>query len=1041
MNIEIAKKRINNVLSPDTMTTSRSDFLATHVAVNNIELYSKFDPADSSRSIKFQEAKSEEDVLSQFLLQKEKKHQLLLVVGESGAGKSHLIRWFNERLLNEQLDDKVILFVRRSDNTLKGTIKQLLEKPEISSISNKEVYKRLVAATAVIDENKLKSEILSKFILEVEHDKNQYEVENNDVTLKTHEKKRLVPFLKYKQVQSKLLEIGGPIDRIYTKIAQSDKVVNDIDAFFLADDFEYSEDEIDDICENADKDTICVSRRLSVNPGMKDSIAKYLNQFIDVVIQRCSGLESGDFEEIFKDIRRTLKKNEKSLLILIEDITSFTGVNIALLNALTTEHTGYGNEDLCPISSVIGITSGYFKDTFKTNYRDRVSLYINLPNDVFNDEYLIEFIAKYLNTMSLESNVLDQWVTDGASPEKYPVHNVTEVDGKNWDYYKTNYGKELCLYPFTRYAVQNLYKYRLSTKQLRTPRYILQYIVEPVVKDVIYRKDTFPNIELKQYNGNDSSSLRTRIFNLPNVDDEIKERLYLFSCIWGNAKDNVLALNDGSRLIAGIHESIYREFGLPILTNLAPVKSEDVHLSGAESKNNKYVEIDRPKDEINTALKKKINNAIDILNKWVSGSKINVGATTDNVVLLSNARDEITKYVLSAINWQSEGVSQNILEKINNSKFKNFIGFQNQSSALDRTLFIMEASRSNQSVIEAFIRWSELGKKTWDFENGEYFALVVETWLERHKAEIVKAIKSVNDENCFYQEYAFGSELLRQIFFGQIDNKWKNYSSSTFLSNELLDKKSNSEHSVEWNRLLDTILSTDKHKDNWKVVWQFYNIVQGARGGSKIYLNRPEFDEMFSKIKDSLLTLDYDEDRRKDNVPTRDEFRVQFGKIVSKVDNVYRNELEKIKNAHEELIALLGVSTMKSTELVELVENIKNYYDEVNKAQLYIPYDSELIGKVKKYRASISRSLEEIDQIVNEKNIIDSLILMSHDPLKVIDAFRSLVKKVVKDMEDVNAQINRNSTGDNNNRCLENTTPYETERKIINDCINIFEKV
>ena len=153
MNIEIAKKRINNVLSPDTMTTSRSDFLATHVAVNNIELYSKFDPADSSRSIKFQEAKSEEDVLSQFLLQKEKKHQLLLVVGESGAGKSHLIRWFNERLLNEQLDDKVILFVRRSDNTLKGTIKQLLEKPEISSISNKEVYKRLVAATAVIDEN------------------------------------------------------------------------------------------------------------------------------------------------------------------------------------------------------------------------------------------------------------------------------------------------------------------------------------------------------------------------------------------------------------------------------------------------------------------------------------------------------------------------------------------------------------------------------------------------------------------------------------------------------------------------------------------------------------------------------------------------------------------------------------------------------------------------------------------------------------------------------------------------------------------------
>ena len=60
MNTEIAKKRINEVLRPDTMTTTRSDFLATHVAVNNIELYSKFVPTDSARSVRFQEAKSEE---------------------------------------------------------------------------------------------------------------------------------------------------------------------------------------------------------------------------------------------------------------------------------------------------------------------------------------------------------------------------------------------------------------------------------------------------------------------------------------------------------------------------------------------------------------------------------------------------------------------------------------------------------------------------------------------------------------------------------------------------------------------------------------------------------------------------------------------------------------------------------------------------------------------------------------------------------------------------------------------------------------------
>ena len=42
MNSEIAKQRINEVLRPDTMTTSNGDFLATHVTENGKELYSKY---------------------------------------------------------------------------------------------------------------------------------------------------------------------------------------------------------------------------------------------------------------------------------------------------------------------------------------------------------------------------------------------------------------------------------------------------------------------------------------------------------------------------------------------------------------------------------------------------------------------------------------------------------------------------------------------------------------------------------------------------------------------------------------------------------------------------------------------------------------------------------------------------------------------------------------------------------------------------------------------------------------------------------------
>lgn len=59
-----------------------------------------------------------------------------------------------------------------------------------------------------------------------------------------------------------------------------------------------------------------------------------------IVSSICAGLEPGDFEQVFVEIRKEIKRQGKNLTLLIEDVTAFTGVNVALLNVLTTEHTG-----------------------------------------------------------------------------------------------------------------------------------------------------------------------------------------------------------------------------------------------------------------------------------------------------------------------------------------------------------------------------------------------------------------------------------------------------------------------------------------------------------------------------------------------------------------------------------------------------------------------------------------------------------------------------------------------------------------------------
>lgn len=99
--------------------------------------------------------------------------------------------------------------------------------------------------------------------------------------------------------------------------------------------------------------------------GMVDAtkIANYLNQFVNDVIQRCAGIEPGDFRDIFQDIRKELYRIGKNLTLFIEDVTSFTGVDDALLDALIVEHTGMNaGENLCRISSIVGTTSNYLQN-------------------------------------------------------------------------------------------------------------------------------------------------------------------------------------------------------------------------------------------------------------------------------------------------------------------------------------------------------------------------------------------------------------------------------------------------------------------------------------------------------------------------------------------------------------------------------------------------------------------------------------------------------------------------------------------------------
>lgn len=553
MNSEIAKERISYVARPDSITTSEGDFLATHVAIKKLKVLEKFDIAPTGGK-----SFSEEDIFKKYILNPEDRHQFVAIYGQSGTGKSHLIRWFAARYEQNKPKDEVVLFIRRSDNTLKGTIRQLLEKPEVQGISNKEIYDRLVKASVSVEENKLKDLIYHNFIIEIDHD-----LDDHDIQLGNVMKRKVVAFLNNEIVHDFLLRKKGPIERMYSKIAEHSTVDRDTIAQFEKEDFLVSQDLYESI-QHAGADRKAERLALELLSDEKGAttakkIADYLNQFRNDVIQRCAGIEPGDFKQIFLDIRKELFRLDKKLTLFIEDVTSFTGVDTALLDALIEEHTGKRDGgSLCRISSVVGTTNNYLQHNFKDNHKDRITKYVYIPSDVLDEDGLYEFVARYVNTMSLNEDIISDWVNGHANPEDYPIHDV--VEGKNWEYINVGHEKKINIYPFTKNSILYFYNNVLE-KGHQTPRYIIRDIIEPVVRDAIFNKENFPSIDVKIVNVNTTLSFRIH----SQVDDQdAAARLLKFMSVWGNGTPDQYEEN-GKIYISAISKDMYDDFSFPVL--------------------------------------------------------------------------------------------------------------------------------------------------------------------------------------------------------------------------------------------------------------------------------------------------------------------------------------------------------------------------------------------------------------------------------------------------------------------------------------------
>lgn len=648
---------------------------------------------------------------------------------------------------------------------------------------------------------------------------------------------------------------------------------------------------------------------------------------------------------------------------------------------------------LCRISSVVGTTNNYLQHNFKDNHKDRITKYVYIPSDVLDEDGLYEFVARYVNTMSLNEDIISDWVNGHANPEDYPIHDV--VEGKNWEYINVGHEKKINIYPFTKNSILYFYNNVLE-KGHQTPRYIIRDIIEPVVRDAIFNKENFPSIDVKIVNVNTTLSFRIH----SQVDDQdAAARLLKFMSVWGNGTPDQYEEN-GKIYISAISKDMYDDFSFPVLQMdkvEAPKTSPQKKVSNNATtpKVTSEVSVDACEIVVPAAKIKKVNDANTLLTKWTNEKKIDISATVGAAGTVHSAiYDEIPDYLFTAINWQVEGISMDNARKVKDSAVL-LVALEGQTKK--EGLYVLPANWNSINIILAFIRWKEYGNKSWNYPDADFDAYLITTWTEAIKKTLVTKVSEYKSGiETKYIEAAVSAEIYRTILAGEFREKsLKNFNLQTLFASKPNKATSNS-HCSEWKSLVSVMSQKSADVNNQQTVRRYFNIGQGG-ASTNVVLDAIALSKVFGKVKKSRLIIEPEEKQNDDRIKQRRDAYTFLNDIEERIESVAKSELENGKAKLQRIYDAFGDNEIGEDELTEFISRVKKFYEEANKAQVNVKEIS--LDGIKKV-SILEKAISDIAAVLDEDDPLTIIMAFSGDPvttikplIDIIDALETVIAK------------------------------------------------
>lgn len=618
--------------------------------------------------------KSQQDLLEQLLVQ----NNIIPLVGESGSGKSHLIRWLNAVASNHpKAKQEKWHIIRIPKNASLSQVLELLlrdlegdifdnARDQIGKVANSldsetttslmfahivEAFREVPARLqkqhqALQSEGKMTPEKGQQFMAEMSFASElQHFFDDPHIKAKFSGKDSAI-----KGRVSRLIEIKS-----YAELLEDNFQV-------VADDFKFTSGDEVSTQLGARARRAYANLQLEAPDGAKRKMAaemtnKAIERACKLMFNRLFQFSTGNFQDLFKEIRKYLLKQNRTLVVLVEDLAAISSIDDVLIESLLEQDIDDGVQVLCPMKSVIATTDDLesyksHRNTIWTRGRFEWRLPTdfdveNFPELKFTPEDVVDFCARYLNAARHGVGVFDglinvkeietelkAWSTDLEESEQ---KTLDDFGYSNVSLSSDSSGENgIPLFPYNKQAITKLAKKHVfkGNRTRFNPRVVIQEVLLAILRDHRERfiQKGYPSAwfedQLSEFRNDDTAILINR-----NIQDKEKaRRLIGFMSLYSDAatsedcfkqvsKRQALAFSLDASLLS---EEISLEATGQAVIKPIPSKREDVggESTSTEDKKRKQDDSKTSGSKGTSKVNKQNDEVVALVNAWFSGKSV-----------------------------------------------------------------------------------------------------------------------------------------------------------------------------------------------------------------------------------------------------------------------------------------------------------------------------------------------------------------------------------------------------------------------------------